>query len=133
MTASFYAALLALLYIVLSAHVIKGRFKFRVGLGDGGHGEMLQRIRMHANFAEYAPFALLLLFMVDFYRYPAPVIHALGILLLTGRILHAVAIKKSANGSNLRVAGMVMTLLTIAVCALLILWRYMLMALTAAL
>ena len=52
----FYAAILALLYVCLSARTIGFRRKSRVSIGDGGDQELLRAIRMHANFAEYVPF-----------------------------------------------------------------------------
>ncbi len=133
MIASFYAALLGLLFVFLSAYVIKGRFKYGVAIGDGGSQPMLQRIRMHANFAEYVPLALLLLFMVDSYRYSPALVHILGLTLVIARILHAYGLNASSGTSKGRVIGAALTLVVIAVCALLVVWRFTLMMLTTAL
>jgi len=48
----FYAAILALLYVYLSARTIGFRRKSRVSIGDGGDQELLRAVRMHANFAD---------------------------------------------------------------------------------
>ena len=61
-----YAGILAIVYAVLTLRVAQGRYKYRVGLGDGGVPELTQRIRVHGNFAEHVPFALLLIFLVDY-------------------------------------------------------------------
>lgn len=55
-----YAAALALLFILLSANVIRGRGQHKVALGSGGMPNLERRVRVHANFAEYVPFTLLL-------------------------------------------------------------------------
>jgi uncharacterized membrane protein YecN with MAPEG domain len=54
-----YAGLLAIVFVLLSARVILGRFgPGNPSLGDGGNLDMLRRIRGHANFAEYVPLTL---------------------------------------------------------------------------
>ena len=60
-----YASLLALFYVYLSARTIGVRRKANISIGDGGDDSMLRAMRMHANFAEHAPIALLLLAFVD--------------------------------------------------------------------
>jgi len=56
------AGLLGILLLFLSGHVIAGRVKFKIDIGDGGNEQMRQRIRAQANFTEYVPLALLLIF-----------------------------------------------------------------------
>jgi len=58
---AFYAALLAVLFLVLSVRVIGWRRESRVEFGHGEDSELLRRMRVHANFAEYVPFTLLLM------------------------------------------------------------------------
>ncbi|WP_274620662.1 MAPEG family protein [Colwellia maritima] len=58
---AFYASLLTLLYIGLSFNVIRLRFKLKVGVGDGGQEQLTKAIRIHGNFSEYMPLALILL------------------------------------------------------------------------
>jgi uncharacterized protein len=60
---AFYAALLAPLFILLAVRVIRQRRGARVAIGDGGDKLLLRRMRVHANFAEYVPFALVLMCM----------------------------------------------------------------------
>ncbi|GHF44276.1 MAPEG family protein [Seohaeicola zhoushanensis] len=104
-----YAALLALLYVWLSARVIAGRYKFKASLGDAGEAEMVTRIRGHANLAEYAPMGLILLLLVELQGAPAIAVHALGLMLLAGRTLHALAFLGTTPDHRLRGPGMVLT------------------------
>jgi len=108
-----YAGILALAYAVLSGVVIRGRQHHRVSLGHGGNTVLERRIRAHGNFAEYVPFALLLLSLVES-RGGAPwLVHALGLCLTAGRILHGYALLKPSPSLRCRVAGMVLTLAAI--------------------
>jgi len=60
-----YAALLALVFLVLSFRVIFVRRGERISLGDGENPALRARVRVHANFAEYTPLALLLMLMAE--------------------------------------------------------------------
>ena len=85
---------------------------------------MQRLIRMHGNFAEYVPFALLLLFMLDSTRFSPVMIHVLGIMLVVGRIAHAIGFSKSSYFTPGRGIGVVLTLLTILITAVLLLWVF---------
>lgn len=122
MTSMLYVALLTVFYIGLSAYVIKGRFAYRVSLGDGGEKDLNTRIRAHANFAEYAPLAILLLFLVDYAEYANWMVHALGLTLLAGRLLHAAGL---VSGNRGRPAGMVLTFLMMLISAILLVVDYL--------
>jgi len=115
---AFYASFLAILYIVLSARVILMRREARVELGDGSNRELLRRIRIHANFAEYVPFALLLMALAESLAPPRPLIHLAGVLLLVGRLLHAWGVSGGLRRVRFRVYGMMLTLGSIAISAL---------------
>ena len=125
-----YAGLLAIIYAVLTVRVAKARFKYRVGLGDGGVPDLAQRIRIHGNFAEHVPFALLLIFLVDYSQYSPIIVHVLGILLVMARILHIVGITSSPNASKGRFIGTVLTLLVYFICAVLLIWKFVVLRAT---
>ncbi len=59
-----YAALLAILFVVLSIRTIRLRRSLKIGVGDAGNYKMLRAIRVHSNFSEYVPLAVLLIFFV---------------------------------------------------------------------
>jgi len=88
----FYAGLLALWFLVLSARVSQRRREGGVPLGDSGDAQMLRVIRGHGNFAEYVPLILLMMAMLELGHTSKYVLHALGIALLVGRVLHGYAL-----------------------------------------
>lgn len=88
-----YAGLLGLLFLLLSFWVVKRRAQFRVMIGEGEAPEMLAAIRAHGNFAEYVPLTLLLMALCELAGVGALWLHLGGVLLLVGRILHAIGIQ----------------------------------------
>ena len=114
-----YIGLAAILLIVLSVRVMQLRGRHVVGIGDGGHPDLQLAIRVHANFVEYVPLALLLLLCVDLVGDSKWIVHALGILLLVGRVLHAYGLAQSSGRSFGRAAGVALTLLVLLVGAVL--------------
>lgn len=125
-----YAGLLGLLYIGLTLYVVRGRWAYKIGLGDGGNPQMLSRIRIHGNFAEFVPFALLLLFMTDYVQYNPLLIHLLGITLVLARVFHATGLLKSHVFTPWRGAGVVLTLAVILICSILLIWHFVALRLT---
>ncbi len=114
---AFYAAVLSLLFIWLSRNVIAARRRQRVPLGDGGHPELLRRMRAQGNFAEYAPFALVLLAFAEIQGLTPIGVHALGLTLLVARCLHAYGVSRTPENFRFRVSGMAMTFGVLAVAA----------------
>lgn len=121
MTTALYAALLALIFIVLSVAVVRQRRRFQVALGDGGHAPLQRAIRAHANFAEYVPLALLVLFLAEYSGLQPTLVHLLGIILLCARISHAFGVSKEPEPLKFRVLGMVLTFSVLLLSALAIL------------
>ena len=119
----FYAALLAIFYVVLAFAVVRQRMKLRVGLGDGQQPSLIKAIRIHGNFAEYVPFALLLLLLLEQKAGLSWQLHLIGGLILGGRILHALGLMKSAGTSPWRFLGMVSTFTALLLSAGLLLWQ----------
>lgn len=115
---AFYAALLAVLFIYLSVRVISWRRDRRVEFGHGEDLELLRRTRVHANFAEYAPFALLLMALAESMAPPDQVIHLAGMLLIAGRLLHAYGTSQSPPIMRYRVYGMYLTFAAIGTAAI---------------
>lgn len=122
LTTSLYAALLAFVYIALSVNIIRKRWIFKVGIGDGGNHELIKAIRCHGNFAEYVPFALILIALCDYAAYPTALIHLLGLTLLIARILHAYGLQQTSRTSYGRTIGMLATFLVMIVAALALIW-----------
>lgn len=119
---SVYASILVVLFIVLSARVIGLRRRNRVSLGHGGNEAVLQAMRVHANFAEYAPFGLLMAFFVEMTtRHAGEIqvywVHVCALPLVAGRLVHALGVSARPQRMALRVAGMVLTFLSLGLSA----------------
>jgi uncharacterized membrane protein YecN with MAPEG domain len=106
---SITAALLAFLFIVLSFRVIKLRRSRRVAIGAGGDAALERAMRVHANFAEYVPFALVLLILCALRGLPDVLLAALCAVLFLGRAVHAYGVSQVKEDFRLRVAGMMAT------------------------
>jgi uncharacterized membrane protein YecN with MAPEG domain len=104
-----YAALLALVFVALSVRTLRLRRRLRIPVGDAGSVTMLRAMRVHANFAEYAPLGLLLLFFVESSGAPAALTHGLCLCLLAGRLAHAFGVSQADENYRFRVAGMALT------------------------
>ncbi len=105
MRTGLYAGLCGLLFIWLSWKVIVERRRSKVGLGDGGDPDLQRAIRVHANFIEYTPFALVLLALVDVLAGPNWLVHGAGVVLIVSRVLHAQGLGSSAGYSRGRYFG----------------------------
>lgn len=109
MITALYAIPITLIFIALSARVIVYRRTNRVSMGDQGDNSLLKRMRAQGNCAEYAPFGLLLMMLVELSTDATTALHVIGILLLAGRLSHAYGFSASPPKMQLRVAGMVLT------------------------
>ena len=119
----FYAALLGLVYLGLSANVIRTRRGTSVSLGDGGDALLMRRIRGHGNFAEYVPIALVLLVFLETGGASAILVHVLNAALVVGRLMHGFALSTLTLRPVCRTGGMILTLAVIGVAALAGLWQ----------
>ncbi len=113
-----YAALIAFLYVALSVNVIRQRRAGKISVGDHGDKAMIKAMRTHANCAEYAPFALLLIAMVELQDAGGWLVNLLGMLLLAGRLLHAYGFGKTPQVIILRQIGMGLTFTAILIAAI---------------
>jgi uncharacterized membrane protein YecN with MAPEG domain len=113
----YYAAALAVMYVLLAGLVIRQRFKTRVGLGDGQQPELIKVVRIHGNFAEYAPLLLVLLLVLEIQGAALWQLHLIGGLTFFGRISHAVGLWKSSGTSLPRFVGMICTFLALLMSA----------------
>ena len=115
---ALYASLLALVFLTLSFNIIRLRFKLKVGVGDGGERTLTKAIRVHGNFSEYVPFALILLASYELGGADNLWLHILGSSLLLARILHAIGLSKSIGTTMPRLVGMILTFLVMLILAI---------------
>ena len=115
---AFYAALLGLFFVFLSFRVIGWRRLKSVELGHGEDSQLSRRMRVHANFAEYVPFTLLLMAIAESMTAPRPLIHVAGLILIAGRLMHAYGLSQTPHILRLRVGGMILTFTALALSAI---------------
>ncbi len=116
---AFYAGLLSLIYIALTIRIIQLRWKHKVGIGHGESTELHRAIRVHGNFSEYVPLALVLMLLLELQNTAEGTLHLLGAMLLIGRVFHAMGLGKRAGTSLGRTIGGICTYLMIIVAAIL--------------
>lgn len=123
-----YAALLGLLLLALGLVVVRLRRRHAVLTGDGGNATLARAMRVQANFVEYVPLTLLLLFMLEMSRQPVWALHLLGAALFIGRLLHAWGYLMTPRLSFGRALGIGLTWIVLGVTAiwllLVVLQRY---------
>ena len=110
---ALYAGLLALVYVILSGWVIRVRVTQKVLAGDKGDPVMANAMRVHANFAEYVPLALILLLLAEMQGAPSWALHLLGVALLVSRVMHALGMATLRHKSPLRGGGALLTFLVL--------------------
>lgn len=122
MIVAIYAALLGLLFVALSVRTILTRRRLQIAIGDGEQPQMLRAMRVHANFAEYTPIALIVIAAAEVSDAPGALIHGLGVALLIGRCLHAWGVAQVKEDFRLRVSGMMLTFTALLIASLATLW-----------
>jgi uncharacterized membrane protein YecN with MAPEG domain len=122
----FYAGIFALIYFFLTMRVARRRGHSGISLGSGGDAELERSIRAHGNFGEYVPFILLLLGFAELQHWSRYLLHALCVLLLIGRICHAIAVSRPGSVGPLRGVGMALTGTVIIIAALMLIAEFFL-------
>lgn len=107
--AGLYAGLLVLMGIVLAFLVIRQRFAQKVSLGDGGSKELMLAMRVHGNFVEHMAPTFACLLLLALMGAGAGVLHAFGLCVLAGRVMHAIGLGEKGPIGRLRQAGMIAT------------------------
>lgn len=117
MIAGLYAGLAALFLIFLSWRVIGLRRSRKVSVGHQGDADLERAMRVQSNFVEYAPLALLLLYLVEAGGAPAWATHALGAGFMASRFVHFVGFRSAEAPGIWRMFGMLGTFVLLAVLA----------------
>ena len=117
----YYAAIFGLIFVILSFRVIRIRQRLGVAIGDGEDPGLHRAIRVHGNFTEYVPFALLLVYFAEDISQNTLFGHALGSLLLLARLSHAYGVSQLRENLRFRVFGLFVTGCVICGAAVLIL------------
>ncbi|MBW4517931.1 MAG: MAPEG family protein [Timaviella obliquedivisa GSE-PSE-MK23-08B] len=109
LTTSIYAAILGLVFVALSIRTLLLRRQLGVAIGDGDQPMLARAVRVHANFAEYVPLSLLLIYFLETQTRANLCIHILCSALVIGRITHAIGVSQVKETFRYRVIGMVIT------------------------
>jgi uncharacterized protein len=113
MITALYAALLGLLGAALTVNVIVNRVRAKVEAGDGGVAKLAQAIRAHANFAEQAPLALILIGLAEILGARALVVQVLGVALVVARLASAYGLNRTLGQSPGRQLGASVSILVL--------------------
>jgi len=105
---ALWGGLLAVIYVPLGMRIVPLRRLHRVSLLDGGHADLKTAMRAHGNFAEYVPFALVLMALLELNGLPGWALHGLGVTLTVGRLLHWRGLR-SDGATPARIIAMVLT------------------------
>ena len=106
---SIIASLLTIIFVKLSFAVIGLRRKNKVGLGSGDNEDLERAIRAQGNFAEYAPFGIILVACLELNGAPWWLVAIPGIALIIGRLIHAKGMNIPPPDFSQRVLGMKFT------------------------
>ncbi|MFC3052429.1 MAPEG family protein [Kordiimonas pumila] len=112
------ASFIGLLLIYLSYNVSKVRGKTKTSVGDGGHPELQNAIRAQGNLVEYAPMALLLLWLLEYHNVSQYLVLLLAIALVAGRYMHGLTFGKFEGRNPYRFVGTLLTWLVIVIASI---------------
>ena len=104
-----YAGIFALIFVGLSMRVANTKRTMQIGLGTGSNIVLERRVRVQGNFAEYVPFALILLTFVETQGSAKWLVHALCLALLAARIAHAYGVAQEPETIPIRASAMIVT------------------------
>lgn len=121
---SLYTGILGLIFILCAINVIKFRYKSATGLGDGGDENLIKAIRIHGNFSEYIPIIILLMAFYEMNNGQAIALHFMGVVLILGRIAHAIGLTLSTGTNIYRQFGVLSTFIILIVLSVLNIFQY---------
>jgi uncharacterized membrane protein YecN with MAPEG domain len=104
------AAACALINLWLTIRVGQVRRAEGISIGDGGNPRLIARMRAHLNFAEFAPFVLILIALIELASGTENWLWAVAGLFVLGRILHPLGMDGMRHA---RVIGISITLLVL--------------------
>lgn len=113
---AIYAALLTLIALFLAYNVTLVRRRRRISLLDGGSRELARAMRAHGNLVEYAPFFLVLLLIAENAGASGLLLHALGAVFVTARIVHAYSIIQRVMYTRFLSTATTMAVLIVLAC-----------------
>ena len=121
---ALYAGILVIFALVLSfrAGGFRGKSGISLGLGEPVNMDLAERVRVHQNFLEYVPMAIILMGILETNGGNTTFLHVFGVVLIIARIAHAIGLKHDNMAHPGRAIGAGGTALISLVAALYTLW-----------
>ena len=121
---ALYAGIMMIFALALSfkAGGFRGSTGISVLFGDPVNMELAERVRIHQNFLEYVPMAIILMGILEINGGNATFLHVFGVVLIISRIAHAIGLKHDNMGHPGRFIGAGGTALMSMAAAVYALW-----------
>ena len=121
---ALYASILMIFALALSIRAggVRGKTGISVLFGEPPNMELAERVRVHQNFLEYVPLAIILMGIIELNSGNTTFLHVFGVVLIFSRIAHAIGLKHDNMGHPGRVIGAGGTALISVAAALYALW-----------
>lgn len=104
---ALYAGIMMIFALALSfmAGSYRGSSGISVLFGSPVNMELAQRVRVHQNFLEYVPLALILMSVIEINGGNTTFLHVFGIVLIISRIAHSIGLKHDNMAHPGRIIG----------------------------
>jgi len=121
---ALYASIMMIFALALSfkAGGFRGKSGISVMFGEPTNMELVQRVRVHQNFLEYVPMAIILMGIIEINGGNSTFLHVFGVVLIISRIAHAIGLRHDNMGHPGRIIGAGGTALISMAAALYALW-----------
>jgi hypothetical protein len=104
------AAAAGIINLWLGIRIGRVRTAEKISVGDGGNERLIRRMRAQANFVEFTPFVLILIFLIELATGTSMVLWGIMALYMLARIAHAFGMDGVGPA---RVVGILVTMLTL--------------------
>lgn len=115
---ALYAGLNILLNLILAYRVSGNRVRAKVMTGTGDDTKLYNASRAHITNVEYTPIGLIGLAGLTMLASSLWLLHAVGILLTLGRLLHAIGVSRTSDSSPPRLLGTLLTWVALLIAGL---------------
>lgn len=121
---ALYAGILTIFALVLSARAgsFRGKSGVSVLYGDPLNMELAERVRVHQNFLEYVPMAIIVMGLLEVNGSNSAFLHVMGLVLIVARIAHAIGLKHDNMAHPGRTIGAGGTALMSLVASVYLIW-----------
>lgn len=114
---ALYATIFTVFVVVLANVVSAQRARAKVSILHGDDMKLALWMRRHGNLVENIPLALILMGLCEANGLPGPWLHAMGIVLIVGRLAHVMGLNATNPAAPLRIVGGVLTQLAMVAAA----------------